>query len=91
MHGNGSNQHSGSGIVRVSNIFVWLIYTVEPLYNGHHWDPTFCLLQRGVPNSGASDIFPVGVVLRNSAVECNVAVISELSFAVNWQERLSRG
>ena len=19
-------------------------YTVEPLYNGHHWEPTFCLL-----------------------------------------------
>ena len=34
--------------------------TVEPLYNGHPWDPKFCL--RGVPISGASGIFPVGVV-----------------------------
>ena len=64
--------------------------TVEPLYNGHHWDPTFCPLQRGVPNSGASVIFPVGVVLRNPAVEYNVAAFSELSFAVRWQGRLSR-
>ena len=42
-------------------------------------------------NSGASGTFPVGVVLRNLAVEYNVAVFSELSFAVPWQVRLSRG
>ena len=36
--------------------------SLEPLYNGHHWEPSFCPLQRGVPNSGASGIFPVGVV-----------------------------
>ena len=36
--------------------------TVESLYSGHHWEPTFCPLQRGVPNSGASNIFPIGVV-----------------------------
>ena len=33
---------------------------------------------------------PVGMVLRNSAVEY-VVTFSELSFAVRWQERLSRG
>ena len=54
---------------------------MEPLYNGHLWGPTFHPLQRGVPNSGASGIFPVGMVLRNPAVEYNVAAFSELSFA----------
>ena len=49
---------------------------MEPLYNGHHWGTTFCPLLRGVPNSGASGILPVGVVLRNSAVEYNVAAVS---------------
>ena len=39
----------------------------------------------------ASGIFPVGVVLRNPAVECNVAMFSELSFAARWLGRLSRG
>ena len=42
--------------------------TEEPLYKGHHWEPTFRPLQRGVPNSGASGTFPVGVVLYNWAV-----------------------
>ena len=23
---------------------LWEMYTVEPLYNGHHWDPIFCPL-----------------------------------------------
>ena len=55
--------------------------TVEPLYNGHLWGSTFRPLKRGVPNSGASGIFPVGVVLRNPAVEYNVAAFSELSYA----------
>ena len=36
-------------------------------------------------------LIPVGVVLRNPAVEYNVAAFSELSFAVRWQGRLSRG
>ena len=40
---------------------------------------------------GASGIFPVGVVLCNPAVEYNMAAFSELSFAVRWQGRLSRG
>ena len=66
-------------------------YTVEPLYNGHLWGTTFCPLERGVPNSWSSGIFPVGVVLRNPAVEYNVAAFSELSFAARWQGRLSRG
>ena len=64
---------------------------MEPLYNGHLWGPTFCPFYRGVPNLGASGIFLVGVVLRNPAVEYNVAAFSELSFAVRWQGRLSRG
>ena len=29
--------------------------------------------------------------MRNPAVEYNIAVFSELSFAVHWQGRLSRG
>ena len=45
---------------------------VESLYSGHYWEPTFCLLLRGVPNSGTSGIFPAGVVLHNQAVEHNV-------------------
>ena len=52
---------------------------VEPLNNGHHWEPTICPLQRGVPNSGASGIFPVGILLRNRAVEHNVDTFPELS------------
>ena len=49
------------------------------------------ILSIGVPNSGASGIFPVGVVLHNQAVEYNVAAFSELSFPARWQGRLSRG
>ena len=40
--------------------------------------------------TGASGIFPVGVVLHNLAVEYNVAVFSELSFAAHWLGRLSK-
>ena len=36
-------------------------------------------------------MFPVGAVLRNPAVEYNVAVFSEPSFAVRSQGGLSRG
>ena len=43
------------------------------------------------PNSGASGIFPVGMVLRNPVVEYYVAAFSELFFATRWQGRLSRG
>ena len=43
-----------------------------------------------VHNSGASGIFPVGVVLRIRAVEYNVFMFSELYFAVRWQGRLGR-
>ena len=53
------------------------LYTVEPLYNEHLWDPMFCQLYRGVPNSGASGIFPVGMVLHNPVVEYNMAALSE--------------
>ena len=40
-----------------------------------------CYGEVRVPNSGTSGIFPVGVVLRNPAVEYNVAAFSKLSFA----------
>ena len=30
-----------------------VLYTVEPLYRGHHWDPAGCPVSRGVPNSEA--------------------------------------
>ena len=46
---------------------------VKPLDNTYHWEPTFSPLQRGIPNSGASGIFPVAMVLRNWTVEHNVA------------------
>ena len=49
------------------------------------------VLYSEVPNTGASGIFPVGVVLHNWAVEYNMATFSELSLAVCWQGRLSRG
>ena len=44
-----------------------------------------------IANSGASGIFLVGVVLRNQDVEHNVAAFFEISFALCWQGRLSRG
>ena len=28
-----------------------VLYTVEPVYSGHHWDPAGCPAKRGVPNS----------------------------------------
>ena len=31
--------------------------TVEPLYNGHHWEQTFCSLQQSFPSSGTSVYF----------------------------------
>ena len=43
-------------------LLLQLCTTVEPLNNGHHWEPKFCPLWRGVPSSGISSIFPVGVV-----------------------------
>ena len=43
------------------------------------------------PNSGASGTFLVGMVLCNWAVEHNVITFSELSLAVHWQGKLSRG
>ena len=65
-----------------------LMCIVEPLYSGHHWEPIICPLYRGVPNSGASGMFPVGVVLCNFAVKHNVATFSELSLPVHWRGRL---
>ena len=35
--------------------------------------------------------FPVGVVLHKPAVKHTVAMFSELSLAVGWQERVRRG
>ena len=65
--------------------------TEKSLYSGHHWEPTLCPLQRDVPNSGGLGVFPAGEVLRNQAIEHNVAAFSELSFALRWQGMLSRG
>ena len=60
---------------------------MEPLYNRHqHFVP-----YSEVSLTRASSIFPVGVVLRNLAVEYNVAAFSELSFPVRWQGMQSRG
>ena len=62
--------------------------TVDSLYSGLNWEPTF------VPYgevSGASGIFLVGMVQRNRAAEHSMATFSELSIAVHWWERLSRG
>ena len=67
------------------------VATVEPLYNGHHWKRTFCPLQRGVPYSGASGIFLIGVVTCNQAVKHNVAMFPEPSLAVRWHKGLTRG
>ena len=36
-------------------------------------------------------MFLEGVILRNGAVEHNMALFSELSFAVHWQGKLNRG
>ena len=35
-------------------------------------------------------MFPVGMIVNNWAVKHNVAMFSELSFAVRWHGRLSR-
>ena len=59
----------------------------------------FCVLVVGCENRENLDlakisrymIFLVGVVLPNPGVEYNVAVFSEISFAVRSQGRLSRG
>ena len=73
---------------------VYNIYTVEPsiedTIGNQHFVPYTNIL-RCPYNSGASGIFPPGVVLCNQAIEHNVAMFSELSFAVRWQGTLSRG
>ena len=56
---------------------------MEPLYNGTISNQHF-VLSSGVSLTWASDIFPVGMVLRNLAVEYNVAAFLELSPAVRW-------
>ena len=66
-----------------------LLHQYNALYSGHHWEPTFC--EVSLTQGLNSCIFTVGVVLRNWAVEHNVAAFSELTFAVRWQGRLSRG
>ena len=38
-----------------------------------------------------SGIFPVGVAMRTCAVERDKGAVPELSFAVRWQERITRG
>ena len=51
-------------------IRVKLCITVESLYTGHHWEPTFCPLMWGVPNTGVSGRRG----MHNWAVEHNVTV-----------------
>ena len=62
--------------------------TVEPLYTfgDQHFVP-----YSEVSHSGASGIFPGRHGMRNPAVEYNMDAFSELSFAVRWQGRPSRG
>ena len=55
---------------------------MEPLYNGHHWDPHHFVRYSEVSLTRTSGIFPIGMVLRNPAVEYNMAAFSELSSAV---------
>ena len=59
----------------------------HPTIGNQHFDPN----SGGVPNSGASGIIPIGVVLCNGAVEHDVAVFLELFLATRWRERLRRG
>ena len=64
--------------------------TVEPLYNGHLWEPNF------VRNSEVSLTKGFRIIsgrhgMRNRAVERNVAGFSELFFGVRRQEMLHRG
>ena len=61
--------------------------TVEPLSNGHHWEPKFCPLQR-CPQLRGFWYISGRRGMRNRAVDHKVAVFSELSFAVRWQGRL---
>ena len=74
-------------------------WTVEPAHYVQ-WNPSitdtigdqrFVCCSEVSLTQGASGIFPVGVVLHNQAVEHNVAGFLELSFAIRWQGRLSRG
>ena len=55
--------------------------TVEPLYKRQHWEPVliYSLIGRCPLRSISSR--------HSSAVEHNVAVFTELSTAVHWQER----
>ena len=57
------------------------LLSVEPLYSRHHWSNQFVHyihVKWGVPNSGASGIFLVGVVLRIQAVEHTMWLHSRL-------------
>ena len=63
---------------------------LEPLHHGHHGNQHF------VRNSKVSLIRDFRYIsgrrgIHNKAVEYNVATFSELSFAVRWQGRLSKG
>ena len=73
---------------RKVNVHVQWNPSITDTFGDQHF---VCYSEVSQCNSGASGIFPVGVVLRNPAVEFNVAAFSELSFAVRWQGRLSRG
>jgi len=57
----------------------------------HHWEKHFVPYCEVSLTQRLLGIFLVGVVLCNWAVELNVATFPQLSLAVHWQERLSRG
>ena len=67
-------------------LYVRIPYTVEPLYSGHHWEPTFCFIAR----------YPQ---LRDfqyiSGRYCIIGLLSttfsELSLVICWRGRSSRG
>ena len=44
-------QHRTLSLSLLQYLFLYKLYTVEPLYSEHPWDPAVCPVQRGVPNS----------------------------------------
>ena len=56
--------------------------TVEPLYNGHPWDPKFLSVIMRCPYLRGLQYISGRHGMHNRAVEHNVAAFSELSFAI---------
>ena len=62
------------------------VYTVEPVYSGHHWEPTFTVCSKMSLTQGFQYISSrFGTC--NGAVEQNMATFSKLSLAVRWGEK----